>query len=134
MRLERKCYHIRKKKKLVKIQPQKATNYTVWVALKHCFIPLNIKVNLLIMLWQLIEVGKSILIHSILLIFIMWCNKKLHYDFFFFSMLCYCGIVTLVVIISFSIFIIWNLVHPYLFNFWAFIIFFSFCCIICVNY
>ena len=45
MRLERKCYHIRKKKKLVKIQPQKATNYTVWVALKHCFIPLNIKGN-----------------------------------------------------------------------------------------
>ena len=34
------------KKKLVKIQPQKAINYTVWVALKHCFIPLNIKGNL----------------------------------------------------------------------------------------
>ena len=24
------------------------------------------------------------LIHSILLIFIMWCNKKLHYEIFFF--------------------------------------------------
>ena len=47
MRLERKCYHIRKrKKKPVEIQPQKAINYTVWVALKHYFIPLNIKGNL----------------------------------------------------------------------------------------
>ena len=72
--------------------------------------------------------------YTILLVFIIWCNKKLHYEIFFFpSIFCYCDMVTLVIIISFSIFNIWSLVHPYLFNFWAFITF-SFCCIICVNH
>ena len=35
----------------------------------------------------IIKVDKNILIHSILVIFIMWCNKKLYYDFFFFNAL-----------------------------------------------
>ena len=72
--------------------------------------------------------------YTILLVFIIWCNKKLHYEIFFFpSIFCYCDMVTLVIIISFSIFNVWSLIHPYLFNFWAFITF-SFCCIICVNH
>ena len=76
-----------------------------------------------------IKVDKSMVIHSILLIFILWCNKELYCEILFFECFVFWSMSTLVkhvegyvIIIYFFIFDIWSLVYPYLFNLWAVII------------